>query len=243
MLAVYQNGSSASPSAGNATVSGGGGTAFLWCATARDNTSNISGPGGTVFNDTCRTASTCYMRGLKENIEIQTNSGIPWQWRRICFTVKGLNFITGFGGAIENSNGFGRYLYNIYSGTSVDTPISSALTNLIFKGTLGQDWNDFTNAALDTSRITVKSDTTTIISSGNTSGKLKLYKRWYPMNANLVYDDDETGGAKVSRLYSTESKAGMGDYWIVDFFQPGIGSTSTDKMSFNPASTLYWHEK
>jgi len=183
------------------------------------------------------------MRGLKETIEIQTSSGVPWQWRRICFTAKALNQTLNFNGYVENSNGFGRYIYNVNSGTSTDGPVSSALASLLFKGVANIDFIDYRNAPVDNSRVTIMSDTTTIISSGNTVGKMKLYKRWYPMNKNLVYDDDEYGGSKIPRMYSVPAKPGMGDYWIADFFSSGIGSSSSDQLSFSPEATLYWHEK
>lgn len=183
------------------------------------------------------------MRGLKENIEIQTSTGLPWQWRRITFTFKGLAQYIGFSGVVENSNGFARYLYNINSGSSTDTQILNTLQALLFKGASQADWNDFRTAPTDNSRVTIKSDVTRIISSGNASGKLKLYKTWSPMNANLVYDDDEVGGGKSTSVFSVQSKQGMGDYWVVDYFQPGLGGTTSDQLSYAPTSTLYWHEK
>lgn len=245
MLAVAQNGSANNPATGAYIVQGGTQTTFLWCATGRDNTTtNSSGAfPGTTFIDACRSATTCYMRGLSEKIEIQTNSGVPWQWRRICFTVKGLSSQLGFSGIYENSNGFGRYLYNVAAGGSTDAPTLTGLYSILFKGVANIDFNDVRNAAVDTTRVTVKSDTTTIISSGNANGQLKLYNRWYPMNKNLVYDDDEYGDSKAARAYSVTSKAGMGDYWIADFISTGYGATTSDLLSFNPSSTLYWHEK
>jgi len=243
MLAVYRNGTAGSATVGPASVSGAAPSVFLWCATGRDNTTSNAAAQGSVYLDDTRSATTCYMRGLKENIEIQTSSGLPWQWRRITFTFKGLAPYIGFTGVIENSNGFARYLYNIGSSSNTDVNILAALTDVLFKGTAQADWNNFLTAPVDNTRVTIKSDTTCIISSGNTSGKLKLYKKWHTMNSNLVYDDDESGGGKIQNLFSVKSKQGMGDYWIVDYFQPGLGGTSSDQLSFAPTSTLYWHEK
>lgn len=42
----------------------------------------------TIGLESRRTATSCYMRGFSEHIRIQTSTGIPWFWRRICFTVK-----------------------------------------------------------------------------------------------------------------------------------------------------------
>jgi len=59
----------------------------------------------------------------------------------------------------------------------------------------------------------------------------------------LVYDDDESGDAEITKYQSTESKLGMGDYYIVDIILPGTGGTSSDLLQLRSTSTLYWHER
>lgn len=254
MLPVSQASSSATPSTGaiavtNAPGNGGTVTIFPWICTARDNSTAVNGgETATIFDASSRTATTCYMRGLKESIEIQTSSGVPWQWRRVCFTTKdpGATLATGGGGIsgfFENSNGFQRLVYNVTSGTTADALALTTLRNILFKGSLGIDWIDYFTAPLDTARVTVKFDKTRTISSGNTSGCIRKYPVWHAMNHNLVYDDDELGSVEGANYFSVASKAGMGDFYVVDFFQPGKGSTSTDQLSFEPQATLYWHEK
>lgn len=80
-----------------AILTGGSSTPFVavWCATARDNTTSSTDRIGNKFDVATRTASLCYMVGLKETIEIQVADGLPWQWRRICFTFKGSNSLAG----------------------------------------------------------------------------------------------------------------------------------------------------
>lgn len=198
-----------------------------------------------------RTSSTCYMRGYKENLRIQTNSGLPWLWRRICFTYKGPVFSTvlaadptpiqPFSPYSDTSVGMGRKWFN----TSVNN-MPNTVTNwqgIIFKGAQGYDWTDVITAKVDTSRITVKGDTTRRITTGNANGHLSERKLWYPMNKNLVYDDDEIGAQETTSYYSTDAKAGMGDYYIVDFVVPGLNATSADSFNMNCTATLYWHEK
>lgn len=63
------------------------------------------------------------------------------------------------------------------------------------------------------------------------------------MRHNLVYDDDEAGSGESTSVYSVDNKQGMGDYFVVDIIQAGIGGTSSDLLSINATSTLYWHEK
>lgn len=242
MLPYFKNGSAASGASGPASITGATGGLFLWCASARDLTATSGGNLGTVALAACRTSTTCYMRGLSENIEVQTSTGIPWQWRRICFTIKGGLALTA-PVELETSNGEQRVLYNLNSGSTTDTTDRTTLYSLIFNGTYGIDWTEPLVAKTDQNRITVKYDRTTMISSGNASGKLVKKKMWMPMNSNLVYDDDESGENVATKKYSTQGKAGMGDYFVLDLIVSGIGGSSSDQLVFSPCSTLYWHEK
>lgn len=250
MLAYYQNASTVNPQAGGYTVQGTGGgnggpsTVLMWCATARDNTVSMGGSLGNRFTPSTRTATTCYMRGLSENIELSSNSGVPWQWRRICFTFRdpgSLSTTQVFYN--EGTSGFERLLYNVTSGSSPDNTNLSNIRGLIFRGELGQDWSSYLTAPTDNTRVTIKMDKTRTISSGNQSGRMVYHKMWMPMNKNLVYDDDENGGSETARFLSVGGKVGMGDYYVVDIFQAGTGAVSSDTLLFNPQATLYWHEK
>jgi len=214
--------------------------AFIWCATARDN-DVTTGNAGNIFDMATRTATTCFMRGLSEKIELQVTDGLPWQWRRICFTAKGLQLVLTesdtFKLSLETGNGYQRV---------VNEMIGDNLTGVesyIFKGKKSVDWYDQLVAPLDNGRVTVKYDKTITIASGNEQGCIRKYNRWMPMNHNLVYDDDEDGGGVDADHYSVQGKAGMGDYYIVDYFRPRAGSNTENHLSFSPQATLYWHEK
>lgn len=215
---------------------------IIWCATARSDDTG-GGALGTVFDQATRTATECYMKGLAENIEIQVSDGVPWQWRRICFTYKGINNvapdITGFSLFRKSTTAnFVRAMNMVPNNTYKDT-----LEGILFRGNANQDWNDPITAPIDTSFITVKYDKVRHIASGNEDGCIRQYKLWHPMNKTLVYADDEIGGKMVQSFYSVQSKRGMGDYLVVDYFRPRIGSTSSNQLSFNSTATLYWHEK
>lgn len=224
-----------------AVLVGGNTYIFPWVATARDNT--IGTTPGNVFNAADRTATTCFMRGLKERIQIQTSSGMPWQWRRICFTMKGDDITllneSGYKLQLETSNGWAR----VVSNTGVASNLYNAIAPLLFKGASGVDWNNLFNAKIDNTRVSIKYDKTTPIRSGNASGMMKEYIRWHPMNKNLVYDDDENGEKEDEAIYSVDGRQGMGDYYVIDIIAAGTGATSTDQLSFNPSATLYWHER
>jgi len=216
---------------------------ILWCATARDAQASDT-RFGTVIDQATRSASTCFMRGLSEHVEIQIADGMPWQWRRICFTYKGLATqfpsvpADGFVYAAETSDGY-RRIHNQPTGAFRD-----GIMELMFRGFRSADWQSELLAPVDTSRVTLKYDKTITIASGNEEGTIRKYKHWHGMNHNLVYDDEEVGGdTNPGHIFSTQSKAGMGDYFIVDFFIPRVGSTTENQLLFGTTSTLYWHEK
>jgi len=211
--------------------------AFLWCATARGMTSDVKAIGA-------RSVLDPYMVGLRENIEIQVNNGTPWQWRRICFTFKGplgLTYDSGTAIATETSNGWVRVVNQIAGDPGGGQQY--ILFEKLFKGQNTSDWNDVMTAKVDNTRVTLKYDSTVSLASGNEDGFIRKYNRWHSMRKTLVYDDDELGGASTARTLSTEGKAGMGDYYVLDMFRARQGSATTDQLSFRPEATLYWHEK
>ncbi|UDN67435.1 capsid protein [robinz virus RP_385] len=227
-----------------ATLKGGRTYILPWIPTGRDLTTAVDAVNA-VTERAARTATTCFMRGLKERIQIQTNNGMAWQWRRICFTYRGNGVYSGSVGDTtrqivrETSSGFGRIVTDWGNSSPVVTPLLSRL----FRGTQDVDWRSYFTAPTDNTRVTVKYDKTRILTSGNTNGIMRNYSNWFKMNQNLVYDDEEIGVEESSSNLSTSGKAGMGDYYVVDFIAAGTGSTSTDLLSFDPEATLYWHEK
>ncbi|UDN67429.1 capsid protein [robinz virus RP_369] len=214
---------------------------FPWVCTAR-RALDQSGDNNPVDAAT-RGSSTCYMVGLSERIRIETSSSIPWLWRRICFTFKGLSLV--------NSGPVGGYYTDITNTGYVRT--ARALPTSTPKGTLyqqlfrgvggGQDWQDPMYAAVDTLNVNLKFDKLKTINSQNDSGILRSTKRWHPMHKNLVYDDGEAGADENTVPLSTPSRMGMGDYYVVDFFRPSQTATTTDQLQIDFESTLYWHEK
>lgn len=207
-----------------------------------------------------RTATNCYYKGIKENVEIQVETGTPWQWRRICFTAKTLSSIIvspdgTFGGANGQGGTGGTATNNwtFYSGTTSTQRVinqlpsgstaRSTLYALMFEGTQAVDWTDPLTAKTDNRRLNIKYDKTLTISSGNEEGVIRKYPRWHGMDKTLLYDDDESGDVMTQIPYSVSNKQGMGDYFIVDIFRPRVGATTSDRLTFAPQSTVYWHEK
>lgn len=244
-----QAGLSQTPAAGLFFVNGRDGATAVFCATAQDLSAN--GNSNIVTQVAARTATMCYMRGLRENIRIQTSSAVPWFHRRICFTLRGpnpfnvpssadtpVNTVSPF---VETSAGMERLFFNLNVNNSQNT--RNNMEGLLFKGAAGLDWNDVIVAPIDTTRVSLKFDRTWTYRSGNQSGTVKEMKLWHPMNHNLAYDDDESGASEAQSYFSVDSKIGMGDYYVVDYITSGLGGTVNDLLSINANSTLYWHEK
>jgi len=246
-MGARQTTSAATPVNGGYVVTGAGGggygnlTALIWAATARDQSSTAPN----VSHQSERTAKDCYMRGLKETMTVYTSDGIPWLWRRITFTSRGNSELFGatYIPALETSSGIQRTMVNISSALAADVTAFNRLRIFMFKGEEGKDWANIFAAPLDHQRITVKSDVTTTISSGNSNGIYRKYSRWYPMNKTLVYNEDESGDTNTNSALSTTANVGMGDYYVLDLFQPGVGATGSNVLTFEPSSTLYWHER
>ena len=236
-----------------AVVNGGNGGVFLWNGTAR----NLYLPGSTSINyksyQAARSATTCYMVGLKERIRLTSNSGVAWIWRRICFTEKGLSFSAIAAGdntptgnyelyhEDPNNAGMRRLLFNTAVASLPNT--QNRNMDIIFRGTSGVDWDNYITASTDPQRISVKYDKTITFRSGNSSGTIREFTRWMPMKHNLVYDDDENGKAEFGNYFSSFGRSGMGDYYVLDIIQPSTGSAASDLLAFSVNSTLYWHEK
>lgn len=215
-----------------------------WIPTARPAVGSDA-TGGQPIEEAVRTSTTCYMRGVKENISIRTADGAPWKWRRICFRMKG-DYI------IKTTTATARtdYIQSGTTGSGVMRPVTNwlqtvaqaaTIEELIFAGTRGYDWDDPFLATLDANRISIAYDKTTTLQSGNESGFIRTFHRWHGMNKNLVYQDDQRGSEEAVVPYSTTGIKGMGDYYIIDYFRSNGAAEAQLGLRYN--STLYWHEK
>lgn len=218
---------------------------YLFCPTAR----SIDFDGVRKDEISARTKTNTYARGYAERNRFNIGGATGWLWRRICFTMKGTDATALFttpAGQVPGSNTnyaytSNGYMRNIYEFTA--DPGRLNFQSYVFAGSVNVDWNDIMTAKVDNSRVTVKSDTTTMLAPDTNGGKLMQKNRWYPMNKSLVYTDDEAGTDQSSLPYSTLGRAGMGDYFIYDLFQPAAGGLSTDALFWQPEGIYYWHER
>lgn len=227
---------------GAATLVGGKTYMLAWIPTARPMTTS-GGLGYTVNDPAGRTATRCYMRGLKERIQIQTNSGESWQWRRIIIYMKGNSFTSKDSGIFkwwhETSNGVVRTINDAFQ----EATVGSVLNTLLWQGKQSTDWSSYFTAKVDNNSLTVVYDKTRILQSGNDSGIMRNFNMWHPINKNIVYADDEQGDLIGQTPYSVVGRAGMGDMYVFDIFAAATGAVNSDTLTFDPEATLYWHEK
>lgn len=226
-----------------------GGEAFCWVATARTIEVDSGAGEANINDDATRTATRCFMRGLKERIEIVTGSDDSWRWRRVVFTYKGQDLIRedAFPAAtidpwLETSNGYVRLVPRITNtGTAQTNLFKVRLHEHLFKGVLNKDWDNVMNAKLTTEHVNVLYDKIITIKSGNGKGVFRTVKRWHPFNRELIYNDFEAGGDKGAAPLSSMSKDSMGDVYVVDFFEPA--TPGDQELKFWPQASLYWHER
>lgn len=227
---------------GPARIAAGTGTVVqaIWCATARPAESS-NDTKGLPLDSNVRTASTCFMRGLKERIELRTNSGLAWQWRRITFTMKGgaINLDAFDPGTAPTARQTSEGMVRLFVS---DSTVIDRTTDLVFRGNNGTDWSNHFTAPTDSTRVLIHSDKTYNIRSRNESGTVINLNRWYPMNKNLYYQDSESGNRVQQGLYSVNSRLGMGDYYVYDLFYPN-GGEAGDELSVDMEASLYWHER
>lgn len=215
---------------------------FLFSPTARNKESS-SGSGVTIDDESSRTSSLIFAKGYRERVSLQSNTALPWTWRRIVFTMKGTDSLFNPAGSsapgqfVQTSNGYAR-LANEMGSTQLQT-----LEGILFDGFKGNDWFTNLNAKTDNSLVTVLSDRTILVKPETTAGTVKNMTFYYPFEKNLQYFEDEDGGDTSSSAWSTTGKPGMGDVLIFDAFVPRDNSAFADHLLVDFQATFYWHEK
>lgn len=221
--------------AGGSTFSGAVRQTILFCPSARDKQS------GDPTSAATRETDRVFVRGFKENITLVTNSPASWRWRRVVFALKG--FAIQLSPGVVNAQGAQGYVRLIpdYS-TAASTAQRNLIENFLFRGQAGTDWQTTMTAKIDTQRVTLLSDKTRTLNSGNSNGRFFKHKQWYPINKNLLYGNDENGELENAVEFSTLAKPGIGDIFVLDLFDCASGNAA-DQLFFEPECTFYWHEK
>lgn len=220
---------------------------FGFTPTARTITTSTSAGESNVNDTASRTATSCYMRGVKEHIRLESTTGRNFLWRRIAFTFTGQELLgpnpSGLFGSmwVETSTGYERAM-TLLNPTN-DPDVWNRVANVIFKGTANSDWNDIMSAKVDNTRVILKYDKTRNLKAPNEAGQQWKFDIWHRMNRTLIYNDDEAGGSKTGTELSVNTRKSMGDYYIIDIFDFGLQPDDECELNYGVNSTLYWHER
>lgn len=204
-----------------------GTTSYLFCPTARAMNTGIP-------EEQDRRATTVFMKGYGEKLELGPNTGATWKWRRIVFETKGVYDSSTYQ---FTSNGFRR----IWRPQSVAN--FTATAELVLEGVVGYDHSTVYTARPDRTRVKVHSDVTRLLRSGNDFPHVHSFKPYYSFEKNLTYDDDESGGSDTTAYFSNTGNRGMGDVYIWDIITDVGAKVGEDSIFIRGDGTLYWHEK
>lgn len=190
-----------------------------------------------------------YSVGYKERVEVNILGGGVWKWRRLVFTYKGDAL---YGGDMTWNQPFhnkaidpeGCDMVRLIAQPTTDQ--RQEIRRIIWDGTEGLDWSSEFTAKPDTSRITPLYDRIFTFNPRNESGYSRSFRFWHRTGKNLIYDEDEQGGAQPApgSFVSVAGKPGMGDLYVYDIVYlavPAAGGNAS--MQWNPEGTYYWHER
>lgn len=215
-----------------------------------------------------RESTEVFWKGYKDVLTIQSDTGNPWVWRRIVFSLNGgpnatgvppimflplesvdipsitASTLPGAGPDIDNPallQGVGRAArkFNMMTPAQI-----AAFIGGLYKGTLGVDFEQafgqMINAAVDKENVRIHSDTVRHLRSGNESGMLKTFKMYTPLNQKMVYADAESG-SMIRGSVNAAPNSPLGDVYIFDLFVQTIGAPG--ELTISGQGTAYWHEK
>lgn len=201
-----------------------------------------------LSNPAVRNLQNTYGVGYKETVTIDSVGGAVWRWRRIVFNLKGASLRD----AIDPPGDTGTAGYKFYSQlpeggcNRLLRPMTlaqqSTLFGFMFRGTQDVDWSGLFLAKVDTTRISVMRDVQRYVRPYTTIGTSRTTRHWHKIGHSIIYDDDKESNKVGDSPYSSGSRFGWGDMYVVDIIAPAI--TSPDiSLRFDVEGTYYFHER
>lgn len=223
-------------------IQSGTGFASLFMPTARKLGHDAAG-------ESTRERQLNFSVGYKERVEVNILGGGVWKWRRLVFAFKGSRLYDGdvtwnlpwYDKSVDPE---GCDMVRLIAQPTTDQ--HQAIRQVLWDGTQGLDWSSEFTAKPDTSRITPLFDRTFTFNPRNESGYSRTFRFWHRTRKNIVYDEDEEGGAPAApgSYVSVEGKPGMGDLYVYDIAYLAVpASAGTASMQWSPEGTYYWHER
>lgn len=196
-----------------------------------------------------RTATSTYVKGMSQTYTVIPTSSVAWWHRRIMFASKDIfttNAVQATIGAQASSTASAsqlvmRDLGNVTSGDYSD--LRDTVLGVLFAGIGGIDWVSPFRARTDKTRVTILSDRSFNYASGNAVSRPVIKRVYDSINRSVVYGDDENGLSMDPSPFSVDSKAGLGNIYLVDFYFCPAPSDAGDALNVSSSSTYYWHEK
>lgn len=195
-----------------------------------------------------RTATSTYVIGLSETYKLVPNNPDVWWHRRIVFSYKaaiGIPAIAQTMGVQNSPIATTVRPFLDLSGTSDSNwaSVTTQVYGILFKGTLGVDWQDPMKAPLDRTRANIHSDRFSTIRSGNDSASPQIRKHYTRLGKTVMYDDIESGTTVEPSPFSVDSKRGTGNIFVFDMFHCPTNDDPDAGLEVSSSSTYYWHEK
>lgn len=207
--------------------------------------------GHDAAGESTRERQVTFSVGYKERIQVDILAGGVWKWRRLVFTFKGPRLYESGGDTKWNLPWFNKAVN--FEGCDMVRLIAQptedqhqAIRQIVWDGTEGLDWSSEFTAKPDTSRITPLYDRIFTFNPRNETGFSRTFRFWHPTRKNLVYDDDEEGGAPNApgSYVSVDGKPGMGDLYVYDIVYLAVPDLNgAAAMTWSPEGTYYWHER
>lgn len=196
-----------------------------------------------------RTSTSTYVKGFSQTYTIVPNANVCWWHRRIMFATKDTFTTSAVLQSIGAEATAGSALSslpmvdlgNITTGPYND--LRNDVLGSLFAGTGGVDWVSPFRAKTDKTRVTVISDRSFNYASGNDVAKPVIRKMYDSINKTLVYDDEENGLSIIPAPTSVDSKLGIGNIFLADFYFCPAPAVDEDTLTVSSQSTYYWHEK
>lgn len=201
-----------------------------------------------LTNPAVRNLQSIYGVGYKETVTLDSGTGAVWRWRRIVFNMKGASLRD----TIDPPGDTGTAAYNFYDQlpeggcnrllAQMTLAQQTALWDFLFRGQQNVDWSGLFLAKVDTIRVSLMRDVTRYVRPTTTVGTSRTTRHWHRIGHNIVYDDDKESNKVGDSAYSTSSKLGWGDMYIVDIIAPAIPNTGM-QLRFDVEGTYYFHER
>lgn len=207
--------------------------------------------GHNAAGESTRERQETFSVGYKERVQVDILAGGVWKWRRLVFTFKGPRLYESGGDTKWNLPWFNKAvdpqgcdMVRLICQPTTDQ--HQAIRQVVWDGTEGLDWSSEFTAKPDTSRITPLYDRIITFNPRNETGFSRTFRFWHPTRKNLIYSDEEEGGAPRApgSFVSVNGKPGMGDLYVYDIVYLAVSDNNGQAaMTWSPEGTYYWHER